>query len=172
MPEEGPTFFPEPTDFWAWLDENHASADHLWVGYYKKASGKPSVTWEETVAEALCYGWIDGIRKSRDDESFAIRFTPRNYLNGRTAVKRCPCRHRAASANIATRCHASETLRTPVSSRWWFLDCRSRAFAAPLPLRFLLPSPHPFDLCFRHSETVRWQTVHSRPWALHAALVS
>jgi uncharacterized protein YdeI (YjbR/CyaY-like superfamily) len=49
----------------------------LWVGYYKKATGKPSVTWEETVDEALCYGWVDGIRRSFDDESFVVRFTPR-----------------------------------------------------------------------------------------------
>ena len=47
------------------------------MGYYKKATNKPSVTWEDTVDEALCYGWIDGIRKSRDDESYMIRFTPR-----------------------------------------------------------------------------------------------
>lgn len=51
--------------------------DHLWVGYYKRAAERPSVTWEETVDEALCCGWIDGIRKSRDHESFLIRFTPR-----------------------------------------------------------------------------------------------
>ena len=74
---EDPTFFPEAADFRAWLEEHHGSADHLWVGYYKKATGKPSVTWEDTVDEALCYGWIDGIRKSRDEESYAIRFTPR-----------------------------------------------------------------------------------------------
>lgn len=77
MPEKDPTFFPEATGFRAWLDDNHALVDHLWVGYHRKASGKPTVTWEETVAEALCYGWIDGIRKSRDAESFVIRFTPR-----------------------------------------------------------------------------------------------
>lgn len=70
-------FFPEPADFRVWLEEHHTSADYLWVGYYKKATGKPSVTWEDTVDEALCYGWIDGIRKSRDDESYVIRFTPR-----------------------------------------------------------------------------------------------
>jgi uncharacterized protein YdeI (YjbR/CyaY-like superfamily) len=75
--EEDPTFFPEAADFRAWLEKHHASADHLWVGYYKKATGKQSVTWEDTVEEALCYGWIDGIRISRDDESYAIRFTPR-----------------------------------------------------------------------------------------------
>lgn len=72
-----PTFFPTPADFNAWLEKYHDTADHLWVGYYKKATGKPSVTWEDTVDEALCYGWIDGIRRSRDEESYMIRFTPR-----------------------------------------------------------------------------------------------
>lgn len=77
MTGEAPTFFPTPADFRAWLEREHATASHLWVGYYKKATGRPSVTWEETVDEALCFGWIDGIRKSRDAESYAIRFTPR-----------------------------------------------------------------------------------------------
>ena len=77
MTEEAPIFFPEAAEFQAWLEVHHASSDHLWVGYYKKATGKPSVTWEDTVEEALCFGWIDGIRKSRDDESYVIRFTPR-----------------------------------------------------------------------------------------------
>ena len=77
MSEDDPTFFPEAADFRAWLEENHTSADQLWVGYYKKATGKASVTWEDTVDEALCYGWIDGVRKSRDDHSYVIRFTPR-----------------------------------------------------------------------------------------------
>ena len=77
MHEHTPTFFPTPAEFGAWLEEHHATTEHLWVGYYKKATNKPSVTWEDTVDEALCYGWIDGIRKSRDDESYMIRFTPR-----------------------------------------------------------------------------------------------
>ena len=77
MSENTPSFFPTAADFRAWLEEHHQTTDHLWVGYYKKATGKPSVTWEDTVNEALCYGWIDGIRKSRDDESYVIRFTPR-----------------------------------------------------------------------------------------------
>ena len=72
-----PIFFPAPADFREWLDAHHATADHLWVGYYRKNSSRPSVTWEDTVEEALCYGWIDGTRKSLDDESFMIRFTPR-----------------------------------------------------------------------------------------------
>lgn len=75
--ETHPQFFREPGDFRAWLEEHHQTASVLWVGYYKKATGKPSVTWEDTVDEALCYGWIDGVRKSRDAESYVIRFTPR-----------------------------------------------------------------------------------------------
>lgn len=63
--------------FRAWLESHHASADELWVGYWKKSTGRPSVTWEETVDEALCFGWIDGIRKRIDDEAYTIRFTPR-----------------------------------------------------------------------------------------------
>jgi uncharacterized protein YdeI (YjbR/CyaY-like superfamily) len=72
-----PTFFPTPAAFRAWLEQHHARADVLWVGYYKKGSGKPSITWPESVDEALCYGWIDGLRKSVDDSRYAIRFTSR-----------------------------------------------------------------------------------------------
>lgn len=72
-----PTFFATPSAFRAWLGSHHAEADELWVGFYRKASGRPSLTWPESVDEALCYGWIDGIRKSLDDLSYTIRFTPR-----------------------------------------------------------------------------------------------
>jgi uncharacterized protein YdeI (YjbR/CyaY-like superfamily) len=72
-----PTFFPTPSAFRQWLEKHHAEAGELLVGYYKKGSGKPSITWPESVDEALCYGWIDGIRRSIDDISYTIRFTPR-----------------------------------------------------------------------------------------------
>jgi len=72
-----PKFFKTPADFRKWLQKNHASVDELWVGYYKKDSGRASITWPESVDEALCFGWIDGIRKSIDAESYKIRFTPR-----------------------------------------------------------------------------------------------
>src|SRR5690349_14810736 len=71
------TFFKTPGDFRKWLAQNHATAQELWVGYYKKDSGKPSITWPESVDEALCFGWIDGLRKSVDETSYKIRFTPR-----------------------------------------------------------------------------------------------
>lgn len=77
MAEISPLFFPRPEDFRQWLEENHRSEDELWVGYYKKHTGIASITWPESVDQALCFGWIDGLRKSVDDKSYKIRFTPR-----------------------------------------------------------------------------------------------
>lgn len=71
------TFFATPTEFRAWLEKHHDRAEELWVGFYKKSSGNPSITWPEAVDEVLCFGWIDGKRKGIDDSSYAIRFTPR-----------------------------------------------------------------------------------------------
>ena len=73
----GPVFFETPADFRRWLERNHARESELLVGFRKKGSGRPSITWEESVVEALCYGWIDGVRRSIDAESYTIRFTPR-----------------------------------------------------------------------------------------------
>ena len=70
-------FFKTPATFRKWLADNHAKVDVQWVGFYKVASGRPSITWEESVDEALCVGWIDGLRKKIDDEAYKIRFTPR-----------------------------------------------------------------------------------------------
>jgi uncharacterized protein YdeI (YjbR/CyaY-like superfamily) len=70
-------FFETPAAFRAWLEAHHATAGELWVGYHRKATGRPSLTWPESVDEALCFGWIDGIRKSVDRERYRIRFTPR-----------------------------------------------------------------------------------------------
>jgi len=72
-----PKFFRTATDFGTWLEKNHATATELWVGFYTKNSGKPSITWPESVDQALCFGWIDGIRKRVDEISYQIRFTPR-----------------------------------------------------------------------------------------------
>lgn len=72
-----PIFFPTAEDFRAWLEEHHASETELWVGFYKVGTGRASITWPESVDEALCFGWIDGLRKKLDEESYGIRFTPR-----------------------------------------------------------------------------------------------
>ena len=85
-------FFKTPSDFRKWLAAHHASETELWVGFYKKDSGKSSITWPQSVDEALCFGWIDGIRKKIDEVSYKIRFTPRKQRSTWSAVniKRVP----------------------------------------------------------------------------------
>lgn len=72
-----PLFFPSPADFRRWLGEHHGNSPELWVGFHKKTSGKPSITYPEALDEALCFGWIDGVRKNVNETSYKIRFTPR-----------------------------------------------------------------------------------------------
>jgi uncharacterized protein YdeI (YjbR/CyaY-like superfamily) len=72
-----PTFFESPAAFREWLERHRQEAQELWVGFYKVGSGRPSITWPESVDEALCFGWIDGVRHRIDDASYKIRFTPR-----------------------------------------------------------------------------------------------
>ncbi|TRW27606.1 bacteriocin-protection protein [Flavobacterium zepuense] len=72
-----PTFFKTQADFRQWLTHNHNKDKELLVGFYKTGTGKESITWPQSVDQALCFGWIDGVRKSIDAESYTIRFTPR-----------------------------------------------------------------------------------------------
>jgi uncharacterized protein YdeI (YjbR/CyaY-like superfamily) len=72
-----PTYFATPADWRAWLERNHGSTRELLVGFHKRGSGHPSITWPESVEAALCFGWIDGHRKRLDEERYTIRFTPR-----------------------------------------------------------------------------------------------
>ena len=72
-----PKFFATETEFRRWLEANHNQASELLVGFWKKGTGKPSVDWPQARDQALCFGWIDGVRKSLGDEAYTIRFTPR-----------------------------------------------------------------------------------------------
>lgn len=80
-PQPRPTFFETPAVFRKWLEANHETAAELLVGYYKKDTGRPSITWPESVDQALCFGWIDGIRRSLSSEAYTIRFTPRRQTS-------------------------------------------------------------------------------------------
>ena len=84
--EPKPRFFTTAAEFRAWLEQHHADERELWVGFHKKGSGRPSITWQEAVAEALCFGWIDGVRRSVDEHSYANRFTPRRRGSNWSAV--------------------------------------------------------------------------------------
>lgn len=77
LPGSPPRFFATPAAFREWLLQNHQTAPELFVGFYKKGSGRLSITWPESVDQALCFGWIDGVRRSIDEDSYMIRFTPR-----------------------------------------------------------------------------------------------
>ena len=79
-------FFPAQADFRRWLEENHAKETEIIVGYYKVGLGKPGITWSQSVDEALCFGWIDGVRRKIDAESYSNRFTPRRAGSNWSAV--------------------------------------------------------------------------------------
>ncbi len=84
--EDSPIFFAKPVAFRAWLEKRHQTKREQWVGFNRKASGRSSITWPEAVDEALCFGWIDGLRKTIDAESYKIRFTPRRPTSNWSAI--------------------------------------------------------------------------------------
>jgi uncharacterized protein YdeI (YjbR/CyaY-like superfamily) len=81
-----PLFFAKSSEFRAWLEKNHDKASEIWVGFHKKDSGKPSITWPEAVDQALCFGWIDSVRRSVNDTSYANRFTRRKARSTWSAI--------------------------------------------------------------------------------------
>src|SRR5213594_188771 len=84
--EPKPQFFPTPAEFRAWFESHRDKFQELFVGFHKKASGKYSITWHESVQVALCFGWIDGVRKSLGETSYMIRFTPRKPTSTWSAI--------------------------------------------------------------------------------------
>ncbi|MES2396027.1 MAG: YdeI/OmpD-associated family protein [Bacteroidota bacterium] len=81
-----PTFFAKQSDFRKWLEKNHKKETELLVGFYKVDSGKPSMSWSQSVDQALCFGWIDGVHRSIDKDSYSIRFTPRKAISIWSAI--------------------------------------------------------------------------------------
>jgi len=81
-----PIYFTDTSTFRKWLEANHETETEVLVSYYKVATGKPSITWLESVDQALCFGWIDGVRRSIDMERYCIRFTPRRPGSNWSAV--------------------------------------------------------------------------------------
>jgi uncharacterized protein YdeI (YjbR/CyaY-like superfamily) len=83
--KQAPVFF-TADEFRAWLEAHHADAGEILVGFWKRGTGKPGMTWPESVDEALCFGWIDGVRRSLGDDAYTIRFTPRKPRSNWSAV--------------------------------------------------------------------------------------
>jgi len=131
-----PTFFESPAAFRNWLEKNHDKAAELLVGFYKKGSGKPSMTWQESVDQALCFGWIDGVRRRIDDASYSIRFTPRRKESIWSAVN---IRRATELTNLGSMCPAGVRafeLRDEEKSRIYSYERESAAFSPALEKEF------------------------------------
>lgn len=137
--------------FRAWLEVHHASSAELWVGYWKKSTGRPSVTWEATVDEALCFGWIDGIRKRIDDEAYTIRFTPRRAKSvwSHRNIERFEAL--SAAGLVSPAGHAAFSRRTEARSRVYAFEQATRPeLSADYVARF-------------RADVAAWRDWESRP---------
>lgn len=150
MQKTNPKFFKTPLAFRDWLAKYHARADELWVGFYKRGTGKPSITWPESVEAALCYGWIDGVRKSLDSERYVIRFTPRRSGSTWSAI----------NIKTAQRLMAEKRMHPAGLAAF-----RARRLAEPPPYSYenrfgsLAPT---YEKEFRRNRAA-WQYFESRP---------
>ena len=126
-----PIYFATPAEFRGWLEANHGSATELIVGFHKKASGVPSMTWSEAVDEALCFGWIDGVRRSIDGESYTNRFTPRQRRSNWSAINIKRAHELIAEGRMTPAGHAAFAARTDDRSAIYSYEQRRNAELEP-----------------------------------------
>jgi uncharacterized protein YdeI (YjbR/CyaY-like superfamily) len=145
-----PRFFKSSGEFRSWLSRNRASASELWIGFHKKASGKAGISYGEALDEALCFGWIDGVRKSIDATSYTIRFSPRKPKSLWSAVNT----RRVAALTKAGRMDPSglEVFRNrdPTRSRLYSYERERAELDGPLLERF-------------RSRAAAWRFFESQP---------
>jgi uncharacterized protein YdeI (YjbR/CyaY-like superfamily) len=125
-----PTFFPTPRDFRSWLAKHHASEGELWVGFYKKATGRASITWPESVDEALCFGWIDGVRRG-GEATWTIRFTPRRPKSIWSAINIKRIEELKADGRLHPAGLAAYETRDPERQKRYSHENRTSAVLAP-----------------------------------------
>lgn len=145
-----PIFFRSPAHLREWFAENAATATELWVGYHRVASGRPSLTWPESVDEALCVGWIDGIRKRVDERRYTIRFTPRNPRSAWSAVN---------IRKIETLSREGRMQPAGLEAFKARLESRSRVYSYEQPSADL---PQPYSRMFREDEAA-WAFYQAQP---------
>ena len=124
-------YFSSPEEFRAWLEEHHESASEVWIGYWKKHTGKASLTWSQAVDEALCFGWIDGILRRVDDERHMQRFTPRNPASNWSAVNIAKVDQLRAEGRMRTAGEAAFALRREEKSGVYSYEQRHQAALEP-----------------------------------------
>jgi uncharacterized protein YdeI (YjbR/CyaY-like superfamily) len=129
-------FFATPDDLRVWFDEHHETATELWLGYYRKATGRPSVDWSQAVDEALCVGWIDGVRYRIDDERHAQRFTPRRRGSIWSAVNVRKVAELTAAGRMRPAGIAAFEARTPERTAIYSHERAMASFAPAETARF------------------------------------
>jgi uncharacterized protein YdeI (YjbR/CyaY-like superfamily) len=145
------TFFATPEEFRAWLDAHHDSAAELWVGFRKVGTGRPSITWPQAVDQALCYGWIDGLRKGIDAGSYRIRFTPRRPTSIWSAINVARVEAlRAAGLMTPAGLAAYERRRADRTGVYSFERSEPAAFTAEQEAAF-------------HADTKAWEYFRAQP---------
>jgi len=126
-----PKFFRTPAAFRAWLQRHHGTVAELLVGFYKRGAGTPSITWPEAVDEALCFGWIDGLRRRVDGRRYTIRFTPRRPGSIWSAVNIRRALALAAEGRMAAAGHKAFEARRPNRSGRYSYEQRPQELTAP-----------------------------------------
>jgi uncharacterized protein YdeI (YjbR/CyaY-like superfamily) len=125
-----PRFFATPEAFRRWLEENHVEAAELWVGFHKVHTGKPSITWPQSVDQALCFGWIDGVRKRASEDVYMIRFTPRRAGSIWSSVNTKRAAELVALGLMSAAGLAALAKRDPKRSGIYAFETREAAFDA------------------------------------------
>jgi uncharacterized protein YdeI (YjbR/CyaY-like superfamily) len=131
-----PDYFASPAEFRQWLERHHATATEVMVGFYKKGTGQPSLTWPESVDEALCFGWIDGVRRRVDDERYTIRFTPRQPRSVWSAVNLKRAAELKAAGRMTPAGLAAYENRDPAKAQRYSYENRPDRLDPPLERTF------------------------------------
>jgi len=131
-----PYFFENALAFRKWLEANYDKEKELIVGYYKVSTGKPSMNWSESVDQALCFGWIDGVRRSVDEESYCIRFTPRKPKSNWSAINIKKVEELIASGQMTPAGLKLFGLRKESKSEVYSYENRTEAFPPEIEVRF------------------------------------
>ena len=154
-----PRFFATPAELRAWFEANHADEDELVVGYYRKASGRGGVTWQQSVDEALCFGWIDGIRRRIDEQSYSNRFTPRRKRSNWSAINIARVRELIAEGRMTPAGLAAFEARDDDRSAIYSYEQRHKAKLSPEQEARLRADP------------AAWERFQSRPPSWRRAAV-
>ena len=163
-----PVFFAGPAELRAWLQQHHESERELLVGYYRKGVDKPTLTWPQSVDEALCFGWIDGVRRRIDDESYCIRFTPRKARSTWSAVNTARVPELAAEGRMTEAGLRAFEARTADNSAVYSYDAKDPGELDAQQLTALRADPAAWAFWEKQAPSYRkavvhWMTTAKRP---------